>query len=137
MREARRPFKSLVVSGSDGSNVPPSQVQAEQAEREKEWAFLYGLVIHRAEDPLTNLRFADDVLLFASNPSNIFQVIHDLSKEASEFGLKLHMGKTVLANMEQGWPASVKCGGVPMKVASAEDSDRYLGRKQRSPSSIG
>ena len=57
-------------------------------------------------------------------------MIHDLSKEASEFGLKMHMGKTVvLTNRAQGCPASVKCGGVPVKVAGAEDSERYLGRK--------
>ena len=91
----------------------------------------YGIVIDRAEDPLTNLRFADDVLVFASTPSDISKMILDLSKEASKFGLKMHMGKTVVLTnrSEEDCPASVKCGGVAVKVAGADDSERYLGRK--------
>ena len=90
----------------------------------------FGIVIDSAEDPLSNLRFADDVILFASNPSDIAKMVADLSKEASKFGLNIHMGKTVvLSNRSSHRPASVKCGSAWVKVADPSDTERYLGRK--------
>ena len=56
----------------------------------------YGLVVDSLTDPLSNLRFADDVLLFSSNPKDAAKMIADLQSDAIKFGLKLHMGKTVV-----------------------------------------
>ena len=39
----------------------------------------YGVVIDSETDPLSNLRFADDVILFASSPVDIGKMIGDLS----------------------------------------------------------
>ena len=90
----------------------------------------YGIVIDSQTDPLSNLRFADDVLLFASNPSDIGKMLDDLGKEASKFGLKIHMGKTVvLSNRLANRPEVVKCGNAHVKVASPEATEKYLGRK--------
>ena len=90
----------------------------------------YGIVIDSQTDPLSNLRFADDVLLFASSPTDIGKMIGDLSKEAAKFGLKIHMGKTVvLSNRLAGRPQAVKCGSAEVKVASPEATEKYLGRK--------
>ena len=90
----------------------------------------YGIVIDSATDPLSNLRFADDVLLFASTPTDIAKMINDLSQEAAKYGLKLHMGKTVvLTNRCAGRPASVKCGAQTVKVVGEDDTEKYLGHK--------
>ena len=48
---------------------------------------------------LFNLRFADDLLLFATNRLDIGKMVQHLSTEALKFGLRLHLGKTkVLTN---------------------------------------
>ena len=54
----------------------------------------FGVVIDSSEDPLTNLRFADDVLLFANTRQDIAKMITHLKDEAAKYGLKLHLGKT-------------------------------------------
>ena len=90
----------------------------------------YGVVVDDISDPLSNLRFADDVLLFASSASDVAKMITDLSKEAAKFGLKLHMGKTVvLTNRLGNCPTVVQCGREAVKVLAAGDTERYLGRK--------
>ena len=90
----------------------------------------YGVVVDKETDPLTNLRFADDVLLFASSPSDAAKMISDLNRESSKFGLKLHMGKTaVLTNRETNCPTTVSCRGQSLKVVSKDETERYLGRK--------
>ena len=90
----------------------------------------YGVVVDRQTDPLTNLRFADDVLLFAHSPRDAAKMIQDLSQEAAKFGLKLHMGKAVvLTNRAAARPAAVACGNHEVKVVGAEETEKYLGRK--------
>ena len=85
----------------------------------------YGVVIDSETDPLSNLRFADDVILFASSPGDIGKMIDDLSKETGKFGLKIHTGKTVvLSNRSADRPKTVKCGSAEVKVASPDDTER-------------
>ena len=54
----------------------------------------YGVVVDDPQDPLTNFRFADDVLLVASSRADVRKMITDLRREALTFGLKMHFGKT-------------------------------------------
>ena len=90
----------------------------------------YGIVVDNKTSPLTNLRFADDVLLFAASPSDAAKMISDLDQEASKFGLKLHLGKTVLlTNRVANRPSVVKSRGLSLKVVASDESERYLGRK--------
>jgi len=89
----------------------------------------YGVVIDRPEDPLTNLRFADDVLLFASSSQDVSAMIADLSCEARKFGLKLHAGKTVVMTTAAVQPQQLDCGGFIVKTLSATESEKYLGKK--------
>eukprot|EP00959_Pyramimonas_sp_CCMP1952_P397542 8330028-Pyramimonas_sp.AAC.1 len=56
----------------------------------------YGFVIDSVDGPLTNLRFADDVLLLASSKSDVVKMPRDLTKEASRYVLVVHFGKTAL-----------------------------------------
>ena len=56
-------------------------------------------------------------------------MIRDLSSFASEYGLKIHMGKTaVMTNVVSNRPAAIKCGQVVVKVVDVGGSERYLGR---------
>ena len=91
----------------------------------------YGMVIDSMHNPLANLRFADDVLLVAASRADIARMISDLGKEASRYGLKLHMGKTrVLANHITETPVQkVLCGTQEVKVLSLDEAEKYLGRK--------
>ncbi len=52
------------------------------------------------ETYLSNLRFADDVLLMSSSLEDLVQMLTDLSQAAKEVGLELHPKKTkILSNI--------------------------------------
>ena len=53
----------------------------------------YGIVIDSPWGPLTNLRFADDVLLIAASKQDVAKMLCDLQREASNYGLAIHRGK--------------------------------------------
>jgi hypothetical protein len=91
----------------------------------------FGLVIDDIADPLTNLRFADDVLLFAHSKHDIVKMIKHLRAESSRFGLSLHLGKTkILTNVPPAIrPAHLQVGESHIHVLRADESERYLGRK--------
>ena len=53
----------------------------------------------QAEDPLSNLRFADDVLLFATSLEQLQKMLREFKKSTPRVGLKIHPGKTkILSN---------------------------------------
>ena len=90
----------------------------------------YGIVIDDPLDPLTNLRFADDVLLVAVSRTDVRKMIADLQKEALMFGLKMHAGKTKILTTDRArrqTPAS--CGGHDVEVLQNGCFEKYLGRK--------
>jgi len=90
----------------------------------------YGFVIDDPSDPLTNLRFADDVLMAAANKQDIVKMISDLWKEAEKYGLKLHMGKTkILTNCPIETRTTVPCGSTELAILANDESEKYLGRK--------
>ncbi|XP_050561583.1 uncharacterized protein LOC126912619 [Spodoptera frugiperda] len=53
-----------------------------------------GVVV--GEKRLTNLRFADDIVLFSSSASELGGMINELSRASLEVGLKMNMSKTKL-----------------------------------------
>eukprot|EP00973_Karenia_brevis_P050076 6950638-Karenia_brevis.AAC.1 len=90
----------------------------------------YGVVIDALDDPLLNLRFADDVLLMATSKTDITKILNDLRLEASTYGLTLHLGKTrVITNAMLKKDKSVFVGGEHVKILGPEESEKYLGRK--------
>ena len=90
----------------------------------------YGIVIDDSCNPLTNLRFADDVVLIATSRSDIGKMIADLGREASKFGLKMHAGKTkVLATDPDSRQTPISCAGNDVHVLQTGESEKYLGRK--------
>ena len=103
----------------------------------KKWAALnrrrsgqyIGLVIDDPEDTLSNLRFADDVILLATGPRDLKKMLNDLAAEASKYGLKIHTGKTtVMTNASCPRPAVLNLSVGPVQVAPGNVPQKYLGR---------
>ena len=62
---------------------------------------------------MTNLRFADDVLLFATSLSAITKMLVDVKVEAEKRGLQLHPDKTkILQNLTNDLHQR-KCASTP------------------------
>ena len=54
----------------------------------------FGVPIDSWDNPLTNCRFADDVLLMAQSKADIAKMIQHLQDAASKYGLKINFSKT-------------------------------------------
>ena len=84
-----------------------------------------------ADRYLTNLRFADDVVLVARSKADITKMLAQFGEASKRYGLKLHFGKTKLLT----WDAladgceSVSIGGVPVVIQAETAAEKYLGRK--------
>ena len=82
---------------------------------------------------MTNLRFADDVLLIAKSLTEIKAMILDMSLSAGKVGLKLHPGKTKIlsnATKRRGEEANTtaRIGEMSVEALPFEASTKYLGR---------
>ena len=55
------------------------------------------------DERLTNLRFADDILLIATPRDQLKSMIEDLEKHTAEVGLEIHMGKTKVLRNGNGY----------------------------------
>jgi hypothetical protein len=78
---------------------------------------------------LTNLRFADDVILVASSKNQVAMMLEDLATAAAEVGLQIHMGKTkVLSNSNENTGGHILMKGKSIEVVSFSSSTEYLGR---------
>ena len=94
----------------------------------------YGLdVADKLGEYLTNLRFADDVILFASSLAELHRMLADVIQEARSFGLELHPDKTkILSNVRrrrgmESWQYT-KVLGMNIDILPLEGSTKYLGR---------
>ena len=80
---------------------------------------------------LTNLRFADDLLLFSDSLHGAEQMLSDLMLFASRFGLEVHESKTKIMWNGHGAAsesAEVRIRGKPFEVLGPSSSTMYLGR---------
>lgn len=50
-------------------------------------------MINNSRGKLTNLRFADDIIIFAQSYTDLEQIMTELQKEASKIGLKINQKK--------------------------------------------
>ena len=77
-----------------------------------------GLLVDTTSEPeyLQELRFADDILLFANTKDEALQMLEDLATEAEKAGLQVHFGKTkVMSNLNiEGGEAEVRGNKVSM-----------------------
>ena len=91
----------------------------------------YGMVIDKPTEPLTNLRYADDIMLVAGSRGDIGKMLSDLSQEARKYGLQIHMCKTKVLTTDSATHSSdyIKCCGKEVQILTADGTEKYLGRK--------
>ena len=78
------------------------------------------------EDCLTNLRFADDVLLFSTS----LELLCEFKTSTEAVGLGIHPDKTkILRNPDKEKPKEFTVDNISIEVLSKGDSARYLGQK--------
>ena len=83
---------------------------------------------------LTNIRFADDVMLLAKTLPQLQHMLTDIIEAAEKRGLELHPDKTkIISNTVRRTGRSaaryVEAKGLRIEVLRREDSIKYLGRK--------
>jgi len=89
-----------------------------------------GFGVNVGSEVLTNLRFADDVLLFAQCKADIGKMIGHLQEIAARYGLRLNYSKTkVFTTTEGELPDHIMVGTSSIEVLQHSQSEKYLGRK--------
>ncbi|CAE8585202.1 unnamed protein product [Polarella glacialis] len=79
---------------------------------------------------LTNIRYADDLMLYATSLDQLCQMMTLLSEELSRVGLDLNMTKTkILTTCKLEEVLYVDLAGGMVEVLFEEASHKYLGRK--------
>eukprot|EP00973_Karenia_brevis_P093879 12419592-Karenia_brevis.AAC.1 len=95
--------------------------------QDKGWGIPLGTGRHSL---LTNLRFADDVLLTASSKHQVTSMLNDLRDAAARVGLELHTGKTkILTNSIDFKGGRVELSGGHVEILSGTAHTEYLGRR--------
>ena len=95
----------------------------------------YGIQLgHAPHTRLTNLRFADDVLLTAPTPTQLTHLLSDLHRDAKLYGLELHPDKTnILTNVSHRRgrenKSHILIDGEPISILKFHEHTKYLGRK--------
>lgn len=77
---------------------------------------------------LTNLRFADDVLLMGRSFFQAWEMLEDLIREAEEVGLEVHPEKTMVLNDGKGQcqaARSINAAGGTVKARARDESIEY------------
>ena len=83
------------------------------------------------EDFITNLLYADDVLLISRTLPQIKKMLADLSSEAEKVGLKLHPDKTKIQHNGIGYGVGLekaRCGSIVVEILPDGEQTVYYGR---------
>ena len=84
------------------------------------------------EERLSNLRFADDILLIARSLNVLKKMMEEMREEVGRVGLEMHFGKTkILANnkgRKQNHALHTEIGHNRVEILSPDKSTKYLGR---------
>ena len=85
------------------------------------------------EDRLSNLRFADDVLLVSRSLKVLRKMVTEMKRAVADVGLEMHFGKTKILANEQGRKQShatnVDIDGHSVDILQPGESTKYLGRE--------
>ena len=80
------------------------------------------------EDCLTNLRFADDVLLFSTSLNKLRDMLCEFKISTEAFGLGIHPGKTkILSNQDKTKVKEITVDNIKIEILEKTASARYLG----------
>jgi hypothetical protein len=84
------------------------------------------------EDHLTNLRFADDLLLVSRSLTVLQKMLQELRQAVGDVGLELHLGKTKILTNAQGRKQShakfARVGDNQIEILAPSEPTKYLGR---------
>ena len=84
----------------------------------------------KTEDCLTNLRFADDVLLFSTSLKKLRDMLCDFKASTEAVGLGIHPDKTkILGNQDNVKEKEILVDNIKIEIFRKRDSARYLGQK--------
>ena len=94
----------------------------------------YGVRLSLTSRSLTNLRFADDVILFAKSQKQITTMLSDIQREAMRTGLELHPDKTKILHNQRNrktrqQPETVRINDSHIEILPHTAHQKYLGRK--------
>ena len=99
------------------------------------WQKKKGMAIYLRDhdhDCLTNLRFSDDVLLFATSKEQLQNFMYDFKESTETVGLRIHPGKTkVLSNQSSlslDSKKEMKTDDIKIETLTRSESVRYLGQ---------
>nr|pir hypothetical protein T02D1.1 - Caenorhabditis elegans [Caenorhabditis elegans] len=74
---------------------------------------------------LTNLRFADDIVLISNHPNTASKMLQELVQKCSEVGLEINTGKTKVLRNRFADPSKVYFGS-PSPTTQLDDVDEYI-----------
>ena len=84
-------------------------------------------------DCLTNLRFADDVMLFETSKEQIRNMMCEFKKATEKVGLRIHPDKTKIsatrATLIQTQKRYIKVGEMSIEILTKNESVKYLGQR--------
>ena len=82
------------------------------------------------EDCLTNLRFADDVLLFSTSLDKLRDMLCEFKISTEAVGLGIHPDKTkILSNQDKVKAKEIEVENIKIEILEKTASARYLGQK--------
>ena len=90
-------------------------------------------LIDHDHDCFTNLRFTDDVLLFATSKEQLQKMMYEFKESTEKVGVRTHPGKTkVLSNQSSLCSDSEKemqIDDIKIEIMTRSESVRYLGQQ--------
>ena len=100
------------------------------------WQKKKGMGIYLSDqerDCLTNLRFADDVMLFATSKEQIRKMMCEFKEATEKVGLRIHPDKTkILSNqstINSNTKRHIKVGEMSIEILAKNESVKYLGQR--------
>ena len=100
------------------------------------WQKKKGMGIYLSDqerDCLTNLRFADDVMLFATSKEQIRNMTCEFKGATEKVGLRIHSDKTKIlsnqSNMNSDTKRYIKVGEMSIEILAKNESVKYLGQR--------
>ena len=88
----------------------------------------------KKENCLTNLRFADDMLLFSASLNKLKDMLCAFKRSTEKVGLEIHPSKTkILSNQKTRRQKEVTVDNINFEVLQKGESARYLGQKVTFP----
>ena len=80
-------------------------------------------------DCLTNMRFADDVLLFATSKEQLQKILCEFKRSTEKVGLRIHPGKTkILSNQSSDIRKEIEIDDMKVEILTRGESTKYLGQ---------